>query len=332
MAQATTYNVSGNREDLTDVLTILEPEDTPKLSTFPKAKGSSNVYHEWQVDSLLPVNFSGVLEGQDVTSFTNQAQNRARVGNYNQLFRRDWMVSVLQEASDTAGISSEVASSKTKAMRNIKRDIEAALGSDNDRQADTGIVPYKMRALGDWVKTTGPSDVPAAFRTLTGAVDTTATASLTESAFNDVFQAIFQGVGGRRNYKLYAGPSLKRAISKFQRQEGTTRTNSYNVTQDATSNRVDLNVTIYEGDFHTVDIIPDLFNGILDGADPSTVTSQQKARGYAIDPALVGISYMVGMSSTELQDQGGGRRGFVLSALTLEVKNPKGLGKFSASA
>ena len=102
MAQATSYNTTGNREDLTDALTILTPEVTPKLSSFRKAKGSTNVYHEWNLDDLLPVSFGGILEGQDVTSYTNQQQNRGRIGNYNQIFRRDWMVSILQEASDPA--------------------------------------------------------------------------------------------------------------------------------------------------------------------------------------------------------------------------------------
>ena len=62
MALATTYNVAGDREDLTDFLTILAPEDTPKVSTFAKTKRMTNAYQEWQVDTLSPANFSGVLE------------------------------------------------------------------------------------------------------------------------------------------------------------------------------------------------------------------------------------------------------------------------------
>ena len=34
----------------------------------------------------------------------------------------------------------------------------------------------------------------------------------------------------------------------------------------------------------------------------------------------------------ELEDQGGGRRGFVSTALLLVCKNPKGLGKFAGSS
>ncbi len=89
---------------------------------------------------------------------------------------------------------------------------------------------------------------------------------------------------------------------------------------------------MYVGDFHTVTIVPDLFNGILDGADPSSTSDVQKARGYVIDPELVGIGYMLGIESNELPDLGGGRRGFILAALTLMVKNPLGLGKFAGSS
>ena len=334
MAQATSYNVQGNREDLTNFLTILEPEDCPKTSTFAKTTKATNTFQTWQADSLAPVDFSGVLEGQDVSAFNNEAANRARFGNYIQSFRRPWMVSRLQEASDPAGVSSEVANSKVKAMREIKRSIEAAIGSDNDMQADNGVVPWKTRGLGNWIRATAQSvnPVPSAFLTPSASIDATATGSLTENLFNDVFQSIFQVNGGRRNYTLFAGPNLKRAISKFQRQEGTTTAKSYMVTQDANENKVTLNVTVYDGDFHTVTVIPDMFNGLADGADPSVTTNTQKARGYVIDPALVGISTMLGMQAEELEDQGGGRRGFVSTTLLLVCKNPKGLGKFAGTS
>lgn len=334
MATATTYNTVGNREDLTDWLTILEPEDCPKTSTFAKTKAPSNRLQEWQADTLAPVDFSGVREGEDVTAFNNETANRGRFGNYVQKFRRPWMVSEMEEATDVAGVGSEVAVSKTKAAREVKRSIEAAIGSDNDMQVDNGVVPYKTRGLGNWIRATAQTvnPVPAAFLTPSANIDATATASLTETLFNDVFQSIFQQNGGRRSYTLFAGPSLKRAISKFQRQEGATTAKSYMVTQDATDNRIDLNVTVYDGDFHTVTIIPDLFNGILDGAAPSSTTNQQKARGYVIDPMLVGVGYMIGLAATELENQGGGRRGFVGCVLALVCKNPRGLGKFAGSS
>lgn len=333
MAQATTYNTAGNREDLTDWLTILEPEDCPKTSTFNKTKAPTNRLQEWQADSLANVDFSGVREGEDVTAFNNETANRARFGNYIQKFRRPWMVSDEEEATDVAGVGSEVAVSKTKAAREVKRSIEAAVGSDNDMQADNGAIPYKTRGLGKWIQATAQTvnPVPAAFLTPSANISTVTSGAFTETGFNDVFQSIFQQNGGRRNYTLFAGPTLKRAISKFQRQEGSTVSKGYMVTTDGDTNKIELNVTVYDGDFHSVTIIPDLFNGVADGAAITTVTTQQQCRGYVIDPQLVGVGYMIGLNARELENQGGGRRGFVGATLALVCKNPRGLGKFSGA-
>ena len=78
----TTNTGSGvsNREDLTDVLTILAPEETPILSMANKERASAtNV--EWTVDSLADPVTTGIAEGADVTAFTDKFASRARLGN-----------------------------------------------------------------------------------------------------------------------------------------------------------------------------------------------------------------------------------------------------------
>jgi hypothetical protein len=57
--------VSSNREDLTDVLTILAPEETPILSSANKQKASST-FVEWTVDSLAGPSTAPIREGADV--------------------------------------------------------------------------------------------------------------------------------------------------------------------------------------------------------------------------------------------------------------------------
>lgn len=337
MAEATTYNIVGIREDLTDFLTILEPEDTPKLSMFAKSPRPTSFYQEWQVDNLAPVSFPGVLEGTDVQSFANAATNRVRIGNYVQKFWRTWAVSDIVEAADVAGVSNEVANAKAKKMREIKRDIESAIGSDNEMQADNGSVPYLFRGLGMWIGGTQTVHaVPSLYTTPANSQNTTATSSLTESLFNTVFQSIYEQNGGKRAYTLYAGPALKRYISAFQRVTGASgTTQTYQVIQGAEEHQIDLHVELYEGDFHSVTIIPDLFNGLVSAANTATafpITNQSRARGYVIDQDLVGIGYMIGLENMELPDQGAGRRGLIKSVVTLMVKNPKGLGKFAASS
>jgi len=334
MAEATTYNIAGIAEDVTPFLTILEPEETPMLSSFDKTPRPHNTYQEWQVDNLQTPSFPGVLDGSDVTVFNNKAANRQRIGNYIQWWRQSWMVSRITEAVEIYGVASEVANAKEKCMRELKRSIEATIGSDQDRQADNGTVPYLTRGLGTWIQSSAPADVNAAFRTPANSLNNTAMASLTEDVTNQVFQSQYEAVGSRRHLNFYAGPTLKRTISKFQRQEGTTTAKSYMVTQDATEHEIDLRVDLYESDFGTIEIHSNLFNGVVTDASIANgfITTTSRERGYVVNPELVGFGYMIGMESVELPDQGGGRRGFVHCVGVLICKNPKGLAKFYATS
>ena len=70
-----------NREDLTDVLTILAPEETPILSSANKSKANAT-FVEWTVDGLSAPDTAGIREGADVTTFTDKFSGRARLGNY----------------------------------------------------------------------------------------------------------------------------------------------------------------------------------------------------------------------------------------------------------
>ena len=47
----TSYDVNGIREDLSDVIYNVSPEETPFLSSIAKVK-ATNTLHEWQADTL----------------------------------------------------------------------------------------------------------------------------------------------------------------------------------------------------------------------------------------------------------------------------------------
>jgi hypothetical protein len=97
----------------------------------------------------------------------------------------------------------------------------------------------------------------------------------------------------------------------------------------ATSRTITFDVTVYKGPFNTVNIIPDLYLGRTSGA---ALADAGRARGYVIDNSLVDICYLQRPGHQELEDEGGGRRGFIDTILTLRVKNPLGLGKFNATS
>jgi hypothetical protein len=321
MASSTTYNTAGNREDLTSILTILEPESTP-LTSLASKKKATGTYFEWQVDDLSTASFDGVSEGEDVTSFTNQAANRTRLANYVQKFRRSFMVSDIQQLVDTAGVSNEFANAESKAIRELKRDFEAAICSSQDRDLENGAgTPFKTRGMFKWLGVTGqPADVPTAFQNV--ANDTTATQS--EDTFNEVLEELYSanGMPGGQ-LTLIAGPGLKSQISDFSRAVAATQS-TYQVTQTAESKKITLSVNLYEGDFGNVAIVPSVF--LLRTSGSATVDSDA---GLLIDPEYVSIFTLKAESRSELEDQGGGQRGFADLIAGISCESPKAHGYFN---
>ena len=321
MAQSTSYNTAGNREDLTDAISILEPESTPFISMMRKGK-ATGTFVEVQVDRLKTSSFNGVSEGEDVGSFSNQAEDRARIGNYVQKFRQTWKVSDIQQLVDTAGVASEKANSEGKCVRQIKRDIEGAFCSAQDRQAEAGSgTPYKTRGMLKWLGVGGqPSDVPTFAQNV--ANDTTGTQN--EATFNSVLQELYtaNGMPGGQ-LTLIAGPSLKQEISNFSRQLAATN-GTYVVNQDADSKKITLSVSVYEGDFGLVNIVPSTLINRTSGSE--TVDADA---GLLIDPEYVAMHTLKAESSQELEDQGGGSRGYVDVIAALSCLSPIAHGFFN---
>ena len=321
MASTKTYAVSGNREDLSDIGTLLEPEATPFVSMAKKAT-ASGTFFEWQTDNMATPSFAGVLEGEDASSFDDKAANRAKLGNHIQKLRQTYAVSDLQEIVDTAGVTSEFANAESKAVRELKRDLESAVCSSQDRQADDGTNPYKTRGMFKWLGVGGqPSDIPSFAQNV--ANDTTGTQ--TESTLNTVLQELYEanGMPGGQ-LTLIAGPSLKREISNFARQEGSTTALSFQVTQPAESKKITLSVNFYEGDFGNIAILPSVFLNRTSGS--ATVDADA---GLLIDPEYVGIHMLKAESTSELENRGGGRRGFADLVAGLACYSPKAHGYFN---
>jgi hypothetical protein len=303
-----------NREDLTDVLTILAPEETPALSSANKKKANAT-FVEWTVDGLADPTTAGVSEGADVTTFTDQFASRARLGNYIQKFRRDFMVSDLQEAVDSVG-PAKVAQAEAKAIRELKRDVEATILSDNDRQAETGAVPYKMRGLGKFLDGNN-ADIPNEYETPASSIDTNG-ASIDETQFNTLIRSIYRANGEANNLVLIADTSLRKQIADYARL-GNQTTSIRAVNYDGNNSSIKLSVEIYQSDFGIVSIVN--MNPVT---NPETVsgTNTNHDRGYMINPDYYGIHELIPMGSSRLPNMGGGERGFVDCALTLGVYAP----------
>lgn len=329
MAFSNTYDTTNpgsavsNREDLTDVLSILAPEETPVLSSLNKQKANAT-FVEWTVDALSDPITTGIREGADVGTFTDKFAGRARLGNYIQKFRRDYQVSDLQEAADSVG-PAKIAQAEAKSIRELKRDIEATLVSANDRAVENGTdTAYGLRGLGDWLDSAGPSDVPAAFRTPATSIYTEAeadSAEFGEEDLNNLITSIFEKTGSTNELLLVADTGLRRVISDFARTSASADASVRNVNFDGGSGQITLRVDIYESDHGVVSII----NG-NPSCMPDFGGNTSNSSGYLVNPEYAGIHEFIPLGSTRLPNQGGGERGYVDCALTLGVYHPQAHG------
>jgi len=332
MAQTFARSQVGVREDLADRIYNIDAKDTPILSAVPKGQELVNVAFDWQVDSYADPNTDGVVDGTDVSSTEDAAENRARIKGYCQHIRRTPKVSNMTEIQNVAGQGKgkEFASAVLKKTVELKRAVECVLGSDQVSQEDNGTVPWQTRGLGNWILATAQSHepVPSAFRPPSASIDTTAMASFTTATLNAVLESQYGVVGSAKSHMLVVGSTLKKTITTAVGYQPTVS----NFTAILRSNRGDEgawenNIQSFTGDFGTYDIV--LSNWL--GFNNSTKAVDAR-RGYALDMDMLELRMNKPWKSTELPDLGGGRRGIVEVIFGLAVKNPKGLAAFKATS
>lgn len=320
----------GKKEDLLDVLTIVDYKNLTLLSSISRGSTPRNTYLEWPVDDYSDPNPSGVVDGTDVTSYENHAQNRALLSTYLQTFRRAAKVSRLsQEVSDVAGVTDEISNAVMKKGVELNRDIEAALLSSQEHQAEDGTNPYLTRGLGTWILDTtniaGQTllQVPANYRPSDGQVINTAAASLDETAIQNLLKAGFDNVGSPQgNLVLIAGSTLRRAFTDFTRTIDSGGSNAFETSRnfnfDGNSETVKNTTSFYQGDYGLIEIRSSSFIGWSGGAPDLD-------RGYILDMDKVSLRWNKQPEVERFDDQGGGPRFMIEARCALQCSNPKGL-------
>ena len=136
----------GVREDLSDKIAELFPDDTP----FMNAIGTSsinNTYTEWQTDTLVAANANNAaIQGDDLNN--ENRPNTVRVGTHTQIFTKVIGSSSTVEWTNKAGRRSELARETMKAGREIRTDMEARfLGNFASVAATAGVAGRTAGAL-----------------------------------------------------------------------------------------------------------------------------------------------------------------------------------------
>ena len=245
----TTYDAIGVREQLDDLIYNIAPTDTPFMSGIGKGK-ASNVFFEWQTDTLASAANNAQLDGDDVGSFTAVTPT-VRIGNRTQISRKTMVVSATEQAILKAGRKDEVAYQVTLKMKELKRDMETALTQNTTSVTGNTTTARQTRGLEGWVATNnslGAGGAAPAPSTNTAPTDGTQRA-FTEAMLKSVAQLVFTA-GGDPDM-LMVGASQKQVVSTF--------TGNATRMKDAKDGSLQASISVYTSDFGTFKIAPNRF-------------------------------------------------------------------------
>src|SRR5438270_7498001 len=99
---ASTFDLKGLREDLTDVIWNIDPMETPFVNSVQRAKATATL-HEWQTDALAAASTSNAqIQGDDIASVTAVTAT-TRLNNDTQIARKTLAISGTLDAVIKAG-------------------------------------------------------------------------------------------------------------------------------------------------------------------------------------------------------------------------------------
>ena len=144
-----TYDQVGIREDISDIIHNVDPDETPFYSACARTK-AANTYHEWQTDSLRGSANNAHIEGDDTAA--ESRDSTVRLGNYTQIFKNAVITSDTDEGVKKAGRGKEMAYQILQVAKEQKLDIEKALFANNARATGSSTVARELAGLPAWLK------------------------------------------------------------------------------------------------------------------------------------------------------------------------------------
>jgi len=295
----TTYTAVGNREDLSDTIYDISPGDTPIMSAIGTSNATA-VKHEWQTDVLATNTTANILlEGGEVAAQASVATSR--VENYCTISYKALAVTGTQDAVNAAGRASELGYQLAKRSREIKRDMETIITSNQGQNAGAAATARQCRGLGSWLSTNQSRGTGgAAAANVTSAATDASTANrraFTEAMLKTVIQSVYDS-GGEPDI-LSVGSFNKQTVSGF-----TGRTQAR---QMIAEDRIQGAAALYASDFGDLKVIPNRF---------------QRARdAWVVSPEYLAVSYLRPFAVEELAKTGDAESRFLRSEWTLEVRN-----------
>lgn len=296
-----TANIKGQREDLLDAIYMIDPFDTPFMSSIGKSTANA-IKQQWQTDELRSPSVNAVIEGEDAT--INPGTFTTLLDNICQISDETLQVTGTTDAVRKAGRANELAYQLAKKSKELKLDMEYGL---------VGVAQAKVNRSSS---VAGQLGNIFAYHTTNGSLGATGVAPvgdgsntgtpgtarmLTEAMILTASQNIWNE-GGKAN-KIMCNGSMKQAISKKFVGRAT------QVQLDSSASKISQSVDFYETDFGSYTIVPNRWF---------------KADAVFIyDPAMYSLAYLRGFKQYPLAKTGDSEKRQLLVEYTLRVNNEK---------
>lgn len=309
-----TTSAVGNREELSDVVNRITPEDTPIYSMIGKETAKS-VYPEWEVDELAAPGTNAQAEGDEYTYASSSPVDR--MGNYTQIMRKTWIVSNTQDAIDNAGKAEQIKNLRLKRGIEIRKDTELAIVSNT---ASVGGATRILGGLPSWLETNvsrGATGSNGGFDNgtkLTVAETTGTLRAFTKTLLDSTMQTAYQS-GANVKY-LVTSPYVKSVFVTFMSDSNVA---SFRYAAGGSSkNTVIATADIYEGPFGKITVVP---NRVM------AASAAVARRAFLIDPDMLAMKTLRKIQDDKsIASTGDATKGVIIGEHTLKCKNEKGLG------
>ena len=251
MAQPTntfdSYDSVGIREDLSNVIYNVSPEETPFYSKAKKTS-AKNTLVEWQTDSLRASAANAHIEGDATAGEARSATTR--LGNYSQIFKNAVVVPDTDEGLDKAGRAKEIAYQTLKIAKEQKLDIEKALFENNARVAGSSSAARELAGAPAWLITNTDFGSGGADATGDGTDARTdgTQAAFSQARFDGVMQSIWEE-GGKPDTVYLSAFQMNKAL-------GFTGNNNQRSAVQAGDERVIKSLAVYVTPWGSVEFMP----------------------------------------------------------------------------
>lgn len=282
------------REDLTDFIQNISPRDTFCFSTFGKTTAKTPV-HLFQTDALASPAANAAAEGAAYSTAADTGTTR--LTNYTQILVKTVSVTNTSEASDHAGMKSQMAYQLQKKGLEWGRDAEYAIIVNATADIGSAGSARKLKGLAGWITTNTATAGSATANPFTGS---------NGSGILDTLLATMWDAGAKPNTVLCSAANANKIATFTANNTRWTAAESKEIVQA---------LTVYRSNFGDLKIVPSTIMG-----------TSAATKIYVLDTDMWKCAWLRPVKTEDIAKTGDSTEKAIVGEFTLESRAENGNG------